>query len=37
MSLATDAATSSQDLYFERWSCRRETGDIYALEGVDTV
>ena len=37
MSLATDVATSSQDLYFERWSCRQKTGDIYALEGVDTV
>jgi hypothetical protein len=37
LSLATDLATSGQDLYFERWSCRRETGDIYALEGVDIV
>jgi hypothetical protein len=37
MSLATNSVTSHQDLYFDHWSCTRETGDIYALEGVDTV
>ncbi len=37
MSVAPNPATSHQDLYFQRWSCRNETGDIYALEGVDTV
>jgi hypothetical protein len=37
MSLVTDLVTAHQDLYFSRWSCRRKDGDIYALEGVDTV
>ena len=37
MSVATNVETSHQDLYFERWSCKRETGHIYKLEGVDTV
>ena len=37
MSLAPNAATSHQDLYFVRWSCRLQTSDIYALRGVDTV
>ena len=37
MSLAPNTVTSHQDLYFNRWSCKHETGDIYALRGVDTV
>ena len=37
MSLAPNTATSHQDLYFVRWSCRLQTSDIYALRGVDTV
>ena len=37
MSLVTDSVTGHQDLYFSRWSCRNKDGDIYALEGVDTV
>ena len=37
MSVATNIATSARALYFERWSCESETGDIYALAGVDTI
>lgn len=37
MSLAPNLTTGQQDLYFDRYSCRSETTDIYALRGVDTV
>ena len=37
LSLAPNRATGHMDLYFERFSWRLETGDIYALRGVDTV
>lgn len=37
MSVTANAATSAQDLYFERWSCESETGDVYAVAGVDAI
>ena len=36
-SVAANSGTAQLDLYFQRWSCRAEVGDIYALQGVDTI
>ena len=37
LSVAANFVTKAQTLYFERWSCEAETGDIYAIAGVDTI
>lgn len=36
-SVARDTSTGHLDLYFDRYRCKQNTGDIYALRGVDTV
>lgn len=34
-SVTPNGATGQTDLYFERWECAGETGDIYVARGVD--
>lgn len=36
-SVARDTSTGHLDLYFDRYRCEQNTGDIYALRGVDAV
>ena len=36
-SVTPNPASGHLDLYFDRYRCRANTGDIYALRGVDTV
>jgi hypothetical protein len=37
ISVTLNPGSGHLDLYTLRWNCKRETGDIYALRGVDTV
>ena len=36
-SVAPNPASGRLDLYFDRYRCRANTGDIYALRGVDNA
>ena len=35
LGLAPNTATGFDDLYFERWDCRRQAGDVHRLVSVD--
>lgn len=36
-SLTANGDTGNKDLYFERWNCSQEVGDVYVARGVDLV
>jgi hypothetical protein len=37
LSLSPNPVTTHEDLFFERWACKAESGDIYKFRSVDTA